>query len=175
VPSDRDTPSRTSSPAASEPEERRPAAPKLELPTPKQVVWAWLPSVLYMAAIWALSSFSFQTSAIDAFPLRDKGVHFLEYAALGFLLAHASLRTWPRHSLPRVAAVGVLIAVGWGVLDELHQALVPGRNADVADLLADCAGAVAGAALRTGLRWARSAARKTPSSSGTLAGRRPLE
>jgi len=46
--------------------------------------------------------------------------------------------------------VGVLIAAAYGATDELHQYFVPGRQADVADLLADAIGAIAAA----GAIWA---------------------
>jgi VanZ family protein len=33
------------------------------------------------------------------------------------------------------------MAVAWGVFDEAHQSFVPGRTADILDLLADATGA----------------------------------
>ena len=110
----------------------------------KRVVLAWAPAVLYMGAIWIVSSIALPELPLDRFPLRDKGVHFLEYAGLGFLVAHAAFRTWPRHHHARTAALAVLIAFLWGLLDEIHQAFVPGRSSDVLDLLADTLGALAG-------------------------------
>jgi VanZ family protein len=101
-----------------------------------------------MAIIWVVSSFHLAVGSLDLFPWRDKGVHFVEYAVLGFLVAHASLRTWPAHSMLRTGALAIYITVAWGVLDELHQACVPGRSADVLDLVADTAGAVAGTSCR---------------------------
>ena len=116
---------------------------------------AWLPAALYMALIWALSSIALPELPIDSVPLRDKGVHFLEYGALGLLVAHATLRTWPHRSAARTLPLAVLICVAWGVLDEIHQAFVPGRSADVLDLVADTLGTVSGAGLRFALRVAR--------------------
>lgn len=113
-----------------------------------------------MAAIFVLSSFPLHPPLVEEFPWRDKGLHALEYAVLGFLLAHATMRTWETRPLWRVAAVAVVIAMGWGVLDELHQALVPGRVADPFDAVADAVGAVAGVALRSGLRALRGVQRR---------------
>lgn len=106
-----------------------------------------------MSVIWLLSSISL-TLPVDSFPLRDKGLHFVEYGVLGFLVAHAAFRTWPRHHPLRTASLAVLVAVLWGLLDEIHQAFVPGRSSDVLDLVADGAGAVAGASLRKVLFFA---------------------
>lgn len=113
----------------------------------RRVLIAWLPALLYMGAIWAASSVSVELP-LERFPLRDKGVHFLEYGVLGFLLAHAAFRTWPRHHHARTGALAILIAVLWGLLDEIHQAFVPGRSSDVLDLAADTLGAVAGVGAR---------------------------
>jgi VanZ family protein len=67
--------------------------------------------------------------------------HLSMYAGLGFLIARAaSLRGWP----PRwMIWVGVALSLG-AALDELHQLLVPGRDAEVTDWLADTIGAAAG-------------------------------
>lgn len=123
---------------------------------PRQtVVRAWLPAVLYMAGIFILSSLPLHPPGIDQFPLHDKGVHMLEYAGLGLLLAHATIRTWPSRAWWRVAAVAVLIGVAWGVLDELHQALVPHRQADILDAAADTVGTTFGVMLRMVARGLR--------------------
>jgi len=115
---------------------------------------AWAPALLYMAAIWVLSSLSLTVMPVEHFPLRDKGVHLIEYGALGFLLAHAAFRTWPRHHPLRTAALSLLIAVLWGLLDEIHQAFVPGRASEALDLVADALGATVGVGLRYALALA---------------------
>ncbi len=108
---------------------------------------AWAPALLYMALIWALSSIRIDAVRLADVPLEDKGVHFVEYAVLGALAAHAVRRTWPARSQWRVYLTAVLIAVGWGLLDEFHQSFVPGRFGEVNDVIADGIGAAVGAAL----------------------------
>ncbi len=56
------------------------------------VALAWLPAALYMALIWTISSLSLTDVSVSRVPLGDKGVHFVEYGVLAFLLAHAALR-----------------------------------------------------------------------------------
>jgi VanZ family protein len=109
-----------------------------------KVVLAWLPAVAYMAGIWILSS-SPLPIALDDFPLKDKAAHFLEYAVLGLLNAHAIARTWPQLHGRRALVCAALLTAVFGWADEMHQAFVPGRNADTLDLLADALGACAGA------------------------------
>ena len=99
-----------------------------------------------MALIFMISSFELEVPGIRHFPLRDKGIHFLEYAVLGWLCAAASSRTWPSASAWRTAAFAVFIAALWGLSDEIHQAFVPGRSSEVADVIADLFGSMAGAA-----------------------------
>ena len=127
-------------------------------------ITAWLPALIYMGLIWTLSSFTFD-APIEHVPLRDKGVHFAEYGMLGFLVAHATLRTWPAHHVMRTAALAICITVLWGWLDEIHQAFVPGRSSDALDLVADAAGAIVGTGARVVVHQVLSMARSRRSES----------
>jgi len=108
----------------------------------------WLPVLLYMGAIFLLSSISLRLPAETNVPMPDKLAHTLEFAGLGYLCARASLLSFADRPPLRAALVGVLVAAAWGIADELHQAFVPERTADVLDLLADTVGASLGAGLR---------------------------
>jgi len=113
----------------------------------------WLPC-LYMAGIFVLSSFHLDLTIDESVPFRDKGIHFLEYAVLGFLCANAARRSFPHRPAWRTFAVGAFVALAWGLGDELHQAFVPGRSAEILDWVADTLGSVAGAGVRFALnRW----------------------
>ena len=102
-----------------------------------------------MLLIWVLSSVALPSFPTSSFPFRDKGIHVCEYGVLGFLLAHACLRTFPTRPALRVALVSIMLTMAWGFFDEIHQAFVPGRSADVLDLGADALGAFVGTAART--------------------------
>ena len=101
-----------------------------------------------MALIFVISSFEVKVPGVRHVPLRDKGIHFIEYVVLGWLCAGASARTWPSLPSGRTAAFAVFVSTLWGLSDEIHQALVPGRFAEVGDLFADFLGSAAGVALR---------------------------
>ncbi len=107
----------------------------------------WVPAFAYMALIFLLSSMHLTAPAIEDVPFQDKGVHFLEYLVLGSLCAYATRHTWPAHAALRTHALGFFLSTAWGFSDELHQAFVPGRSADVADLFADALGSLAGVGL----------------------------
>ncbi|MDR1863667.1 MAG: VanZ family protein [Treponema sp.] len=105
-----------------------------------------LPAPLIAGLIWVLSSQSSLPQPEGVFGL-DKAEHFLAYAVLaaaaGLWIAPASRRrrAWGRFFL--IAG----IAAAYGLIDEVHQAFVPGRDCGVWDWIADALGSVAGAAL----------------------------
>jgi VanZ family protein len=107
-------------------------------------VWAWAPAVAYMLLIWALSSISIQLR-FELVPFQDKGVHFLEYGTLAALLAHAMRNSWEHWRTFSVFALALSCTILWGLIDEIHQAYVPGRSSDVRDVIADALGGMAGA------------------------------
>lgn len=73
-----------------------------------------------------------------------KGAHFLEYAVLGVLLllcANSNLsEKWKKLRLPVALVSGILYAC----TDEWHQAFVPGRSAQVSDVILDGTGVCTG-------------------------------
>jgi VanZ family protein len=110
----------------------------------KRAGWAFLPALGYAAVIFALSH---QSNPLPFLPaeilLHDKLLHAAEYAVLGGLLALALRLIGFRPTAALVAAV--VLASLFGASDEFHQSFVPGRNADVADWMADTLGAALGA------------------------------
>jgi VanZ family protein len=107
-----------------------------------------------MLLIWVLSSFP-QPFPIDEVPLSDKGVHFVEYGVLAALLAHAVRGTWPEWGTRSTFFLVWGVTVFWGLLDEIHQAYVPGRVADARDALADALGGIAGVLLYLAIKKRR--------------------
>jgi VanZ family protein len=74
----------------------------------------------------------------------DKTAHAAAYAVLAVLAARAAGGGLPRRVTPPIAVIALTIASGYGAFDEVHQSIVPGRSADIADWYADTAGAVIG-------------------------------
>lgn len=99
-----------------------------------------------MAGIFVLSSIA---NPPDLPAGTDKNLHALLYAGLSVLAVRAfAAASWSRVSWRDVLSATALCAV-YGVSDELHQTLVPGRQADPLDVLADTTGAaVAAVAVR---------------------------
>jgi VanZ family protein len=101
-----------------------------------------------MALIFTISSFRVELPELPSLPMRDKLIHLVEYGVLGFFCAHATLRTWPKKPPRRMLALGAFLASAFGLSDELHQAFVPGRSAELLDFVADTVGASCGAYAR---------------------------
>jgi glycopeptide antibiotics resistance protein len=108
-------------------------------------------TVSWMALIFALSSRqSLPRTGINAQILAVAG-HFVMFGVLGFLLALLlQRRGWPWH-LVLVSAVA--LSSLYGVTDEFHQSLVPGRYPDIADVAVDTLGAASAVLL---LHWLQS-------------------
>jgi VanZ family protein len=73
----------------------------------------------------------------------DKVLHFIAYAVLAALLCRALSGSGV--TAARTLLWAFVLATLYGVSDEVHQSHVPGREADVMDLLADALGAAGGA------------------------------
>jgi VanZ family protein len=110
----------------------------------------------------------FVESSMSVAPLpgnvSDKVAHAFGYSLLGALIARAAAGGFPRPLASHAAVLSVAMAVLYGASDEFHQRFVPGRSADVADLIADAVGAtIAVAAVwACGILWPRLAPRWTP-------------
>lgn len=116
------------------------------------------PAATWAGVIWFASSFDWRrvhlpgeddpgagfgqmlralAAALPAWIEADKAVHTTLFALLTLLLR------WPSRIRSGRAAAALALALGttWGVVDELHQAFVPGRSTDALDLVADAIGA----------------------------------
>jgi VanZ family protein len=91
-----------------------------------------------MAAIFYVSSLHEAPLPDD---VSDKSGHLMGYTALGLTVVRAVAGGVPRPITWRIALVAIAITVGYGVTDEIHQAFVAGRTAEMADLYADAGGA----------------------------------
>lgn len=107
----------------------------------------WLPAILIMATIFALSSIP--SSELPDFARADlfvkKGGHMLGYGLLASaylwgLLAERNDRLHPEGA-KRNAITAWLLAVLYASTDEFHQSFVAGRHASLLDVGVDATGA----------------------------------
>lgn len=98
--------------------------------------------VAYAATIFLLSSVSAPLPS-GRFLMSDKLLHFGAFGLMAVLVALAVQR--PGQGLTiKGAIIAILITCAYGVMDELHQSLVPQRMASTGDALADAMGATLG-------------------------------
>lgn len=91
----------------------------------------------------------FYVSSLSEVPIpagTDKPLHGFAYLGLAIVVVRAAAGGLLRRIGLRTAAIAILITVAYGVTDEIHQMFVPGRTAEMYDLLADTAGALGGTA-----------------------------
>jgi len=103
-----------------------------------------LPALLFALAIFLVSSLP--SSYIPEWKVNwgDKVAHTVEYGLLGFLLGRALYFQTNDRIRHRLWLLGLLLGGFYGLVDELHQAFVPGRTASVLDLSADVIGVAFG-------------------------------
>ena len=103
----------------------------------------WLPPLLLMAVIFALSAQPSLDSGLGVVDLVGrKVIHFAEYALLTLLWWRA-LRT--RMPADQAALAAFAIASLYALSDEYHQSFVEGRSGTPLDWAVDTAGAAAAA------------------------------
>ena len=98
---------------------------------------SWAGLIFYLS-----SQPSIETPAL--FPGQDKLFHLIAFGILGFLAMGTRQASQQGYSRRQVWQV-VLAVMLYGILDEVHQYFVPGRHADVYDVIADASGGLLGA------------------------------
>jgi len=115
----------------------------------RRAVANWGPLLAALAGVFYLSSLSHVPGAEY---LWDKLLHTGGYAAVS-LLALRAFHGGLTRLRPGPTAAAFVFMLLWSISDEYHQSLVPGRDADAGDVVADVIGfAIAGALV---LAWSR--------------------
>ena len=109
--------------------------------TPDDRLTAWLPSLLWMALLFYLSSLPQLPGPEEILTIQiiRKTGHALVYAILCALDDHALQKTRPDTTHHTLLAWG--LTVSYAIFDEIHQGFAPGRHATVHDVLIDALGA----------------------------------
>lgn len=109
------------------------------------LVLTWVAFAGWVGAIWMLSAIPGSRIPALPFPEADKVAHACLYALGAFILAAALRRASPAAKSLALNGVALVIMIGLGILDEVHQLSTPGRSgADFFDLSADAVGSALG-------------------------------
>lgn len=112
----------------------------------KKVPLVYIPLVLYWIILFTATTLPVQD--LPGIGIGDKFSHFFAYFVLSVLLY--LMFTYQRKSvmLFKHALIATILIVSlYGIADELHQILIPGRSAEVLDWVADFAGSIIGTLL----------------------------
>lgn len=117
--------------------------------------WRLLLPLVYMAAIFALSSIP-DTAAPEtglervlqwASPELQNLLHIPLFGGLAWCW-HWGLRSWVKQE-PRRVGVALALTLAYSALDEIHQLGVPGRFGSLTDMVLNAVGAVLALAMTT--------------------------
>ncbi len=113
-----------------------------DVPPGNQHCWAarWGPTVGWMSVIFVASAWP--GHGPPSTRGTDKLLHLVAYAVLTVLLFRCWWATGRRPRLVASTCYAAIIAIVYGLLLELYQLRVPGRECQLSDILANCAGVV---------------------------------
>ena len=103
----------------------------------------WFPAILYSGIIFYVSSIPNVKVPLPGTQF-DKILHVVEYMPFGFLLARGICNIKTSVSQGMLLGIVLLVSFLYGLSDEIHQSFVPGRDAGIADIIADTIGGVVG-------------------------------
>lgn len=108
-----------------------------------KVVLIYLPLVFYWIILFTLTTLP--TESVPSVGVSDKVEHLLAYFVLSILLYLTLLFQKKSVLLKNYAMLFTLLIVfTYGVLDEVHQLMIPGRSCELLDFLADVLGGIIG-------------------------------
>ena len=102
-----------------------------------------MPAILWAICIYIASSVPSGRIQWWLFHRLDKIVHFSIFFIFGLLVYRGLHRgDGPSQFSYKLIFFMLMIVLGYGFFDELHQANTPGRSVDLRDFLADVAGGI---------------------------------
>jgi VanZ family protein len=117
-----------------------------------------LPAIVWAVLILVVSSIPDLSTPGLGFTMTDKIGHFAEYFILGFLTARA-VSIFNKRPLS-IFWISSALASGYGILDEFHQLLIPGRTTEGLDMTANILGSILAAAIFARIFQRRSAGKR---------------
>lgn len=106
----------------------------------------YIPLILYWLVLFIATSIPAQS--MPEVGISDKFNHLFAYMILSMFL-YLTFIVQSRYSILKnnPALFSISIATVYGIFDEVHQMLIPGRSAEFLDWVADVSGAIIGAIL----------------------------
>jgi VanZ family protein len=116
-------------------------------------LFAWMPVILWASIILFFSVLPARKIPLITVQYLDKAFHFFEFAILAFLMMRSLYRDI-KHPLRENHVLFTLISgSAYGIVLELIQRFVPGRDMAAGDVVANIAGIVLGILLGKIIVW----------------------
>jgi hypothetical protein len=114
--------------------------------------FAWVPTLMWGTVILVFSVLPYRILPAITVGHFDKMVHFFEYTVLAVLIGRGLYSTGKVFSTKNILLILILGGV-YGILMELVQRFVPGRDASPGDIAANMAGIVFGILIGKLVLW----------------------
>jgi len=99
---------------------------------------SWIVTIIIAIIIFYLSSLIFPPGPPGGFPWKSIAYHFYAFLFLEAFLLISIIRG--KNENKKFIFIAIIIALVYGVSDEIHQLFVPGRACSFSDFLIDSAG-----------------------------------
>jgi VanZ family protein len=116
-------------------------------------IYAWVPAILWSFVILFFSVLPSEKITLITAPYLDKGFHFVEFMVLGFLVVRAFYRDTANPLRGKYALFTLIFAGLYGIVLELLQLFVPGRDSTVGDALMNVLGVMTGVLMGKIIVW----------------------
>lgn len=120
----------------------------------KNYILSWIITFFLAGFIFYMSSISFQTIPGPKVPFESYIYHMMLFFILSFFLSISIIKG--DYNKKHLILISVLIAIAYGISDELHQLFVPFRCCALDDAVTDSVGIIFAAVFYTSnLIWRR--------------------
>ncbi|MEK6935661.1 MAG: VanZ family protein [Nanoarchaeota archaeon] len=99
---------------------------------------SWMITIIIGIIIFYVSSLSFAPGIPGGFPWKSMVYHFYAFFFLSAFLLISLIQGKKKNK--NLIYFGIIIAVIYGISDEIHQLFVPNRGCTISDMLIDSAG-----------------------------------
>ncbi len=115
-------------------------------------IFVWMPTIVWLSVILVFAVLPCKTGSPLTVGYFDKIAHFFEFAILAVLMVR-SLRFATSFSVTKSSLFTLISGGGYGIVVELLQLYIPGRNACQGDITANIVGLVFGVILGEFVLW----------------------
>lgn len=99
---------------------------------------SWVITILIAIVIFYISSLSFKGAPLGGFGWKTIIYHFYAFFFLSAFLLISLIKGKPKKK--KIIPIAIIIAILYGILDEIHQVFVSGRTFSILDILTNSAG-----------------------------------